>query len=409
MSLRLTYAGNFEWPSSQARAIQTVHTAHALARAGVDVELVTMQPSVQTVAPDQALALYGLEPHPNFRSQSVPVIRAPDSLSMIEIHKRLAVNNVSYCLTAALRTMWHHGREPNHWIFTRDPRVAWTFIRLRPLTRARVVYEVHELFGTRPRDNNTLDPSKQWGVAHRTRHLENAVLQQADRLITLTQACKRLILETYPVSETNVTVVPDGTRVLRRRPRKEPGRSIIYLGQLYRWKGVDTLVHAMRDVPNATLAIVGTGEIREGRDVDRRRLEELVKSLGLEQRVSFESFVPYDQVPERLGLADVATVPLPDVLMSRYFTSPLKLFDAMAAEVPIVASSLDSIQEILRDNENAVLVPPDDPAALAAGLRRVLDHPEYARGLANAARNHAQTYSWEARASRIIDVLSHGR
>ena len=63
----------------------------------------------------------------------------------------------------------------------------------------------------------------------------------------------------------------------------------------------------------------------------------------------------------------MAVVPLPDVLMSRYFTSPLKLFDAMAAGTPLVASDLDSIREILRDGENGVLVEPDSPTAAGCG------------------------------------------
>jgi len=91
--------------------------------------------------------------------------------------------------------------------------------------------------------------------------------------------------------------------------------------------------------------------------------------------------------------------------MSRYFTSPLKLFDAMAAGTPLVASDLDSIREIVRDGENGVLVDPDSPTALAAGLRRVLDDPPFAAAIAATARAEAAQYTWERRAERILDRL----
>ncbi|MFN0070872.1 MAG: glycosyltransferase family 4 protein [Chloroflexota bacterium] len=404
--MRILYAGNFEWPSEQARAIQTVHTGHALARAGADVKLVTIRARGRQPSVPRALALYGLSPHPRFASASVPVIRVPESLRIIEIHKRLAVTNFSFCLGAALDIARCQRHQRPDWIFTRDPRVAWTFIKLRPITGARVVYEVHELFGTRPRDNRSLDRAEQWGVANRTRALESTVLHEADRLITLTQACRQLIVDAHGIPESRIRMVPDGTRLPPER--HGPGRlarSIFYVGQLYRWKGVDTLIRALTDIPAATLTIIGAGAQEGGRDVDRARLKHLVQDLGIAERVSFQTFVPYEQVPALLAQAAVATVPLPDVLMSRYFTSPLKIFDAMAAGTPIVASRLDSICEILTDSENSVLVEPDSPTALAAGIRRILDNPRLAESLASRARLDVMAYTWDARARRILDFL----
>ena len=95
--------------------------------------------------------------------------------------------------------------------------------------------------------------------------------------------------------------------------------------------------------------------------------------------------MPHVEVRARVADAAVAVVPLPDNLMARYFTSPLKLFDYMAAGVPIVASDLPSIREVLTDGDNALLMPPDDPVALAATIRRLLVNP----GLADRLRRTA--------------------
>jgi glycosyltransferase involved in cell wall biosynthesis len=405
--VRILYAGNFEWPSQQARAIQTIHTGHALSRAGASVRLITARPTGTPIAPEEALRLYGLEPHPRFTFSSVPVLRIGDALSFIEIHKRLATTNVSYCLGAAASLLTGGKAKRPDWIFTRDPRVAWTFIKLRSLTGVRVVYEVHELFGTRPRDNRSLDQSEQRGVADRTRSLEKFVIQQSDRLITLTEACRKLIQEVHQVPEPRIRTIPDGTRPIPVEPASlRNRRSVAYVGQLYRWKGVDTLINAFSKVPEATLSIVGSGEMRDGRDVDRDRLERLTLELGITDRITFHDFVPYEDVPRYLASAEVAVVPLPDVLMSRYFTSPLKLFDAMAAGTALVASDLDSIREVLRDGENAVLVEPDSSDALAAGIRQLLDDPAQAERLACTARSEVEQYTWERRAERILEFLS---
>jgi glycosyltransferase involved in cell wall biosynthesis len=87
--------------------------------------------------------------------------------------------------------------------------------------------------------------------------------------------------------------------------------------------------------------------------------------------------------------------------MTERHTSPLKAFEAMAAGRPLVASDLPSSREILRDGENALLVPPGDAPALAAALGRLLDDPLLARRLAEAAWREAAAYSWGERARHL--------
>lgn len=408
VGMRLLYAGNFDWPAEQARSIQTIHTTHALARHGAHVRLLTMRPAGrQALGTGDALAAYGLAPHPSLRIQTLPTLRIPETCPGVEIHKRLAVTNLSYCAGAALVALTQRRRGRPDWVVARDPRVAWTLIRLRSLTRVPVVYEIHELFGTRPRDNRSMSADEQWGVAERTRGLESYVLRRADRLITLTEACRRLVIEEYGIDPMRVRTIPDGTAIsgASSRVSEKANASVCYVGQLYRWKGVDTLIQAMRDLPGVTLSIIGSGARERGVDVDRERLQSMAQSLNLDGQVQFVPFVPYREVPSRLAGCAVAVVPLPDVLMSRYFTSPLKLFDYMAAGVPIVASDLPSIREVLEHEQNALLVRPDDPTALAAGLRRILNEPRLAGRLADRARSDVAQYSWDRRAERVLDFL----
>jgi glycosyltransferase involved in cell wall biosynthesis len=87
--------------------------------------------------------------------------------------------------------------------------------------------------------------------------------------------------------------------------------------------------------------------------------------------------------------------------MTERHTSPLKAFEAMAAGRPIVASELPSSQEILKDGQNALLVPPGDAAALAGALKRLLEDGALSLRLARSAWDEAPRYSWDSRARRL--------
>jgi glycosyltransferase involved in cell wall biosynthesis len=326
-----------------------------------------------------------------------------DRLDWLEIHRRLAITNWSYAL-ACLADVLRLRIRPSA-IVTRDPRLAWIFLRSRALHRRPVVYEVHEIMSTRPRDNRSLAPGEVQGVADRTRALEAGVFREADLLMPLTEACAEILTEGYGVPVDKVVVVPDATTppVGPLPPRDDHSRTVVYAGQLYRWKGVGTLLEAMTQLPEARLVVLGGRGSDD--DPDLAACRDQAQGLGIAERVEFRGFVPHAQVRETIAGAGAAILPLPDNLMARYFTSPLKLFDYMAAGAPIVASDLPTVREVLGDGDNALLVPPEDPAALSAAIRRLLVNPGLADRLRRTAFKQVQEYTWDARAARIIEAL----
>ncbi|HZO25937.1 MAG TPA: glycosyltransferase family 4 protein, partial [Chloroflexota bacterium] len=290
-------------------------------------------------------------------------------------------------------------------IVTRDPRLTWTFLRTRPLHRRPVVYEVHEIFSTRARENQSLDPAEIRGVADRTRALEAGVFEQADLLLPLTQACAEILQEAYRVPPEKIAVVPDATTPpVGLLPARDAGsRTVVYAGQLYPWKGVDTLLRATALLPEARLVVLGGRGSPD--DPDLVACRQVVCDLGISDRVDFRGFVPHGEVRATIAGAGAAVLPLPDNLMARYFTSPLKLFDYMAAGVPIVASDLPTVREVLADGDNALLVAPGDPDGLAAAIRRLLVNPGLADRLRRTAFDQVNAYTWDARAARILEAL----
>jgi glycosyltransferase involved in cell wall biosynthesis len=399
---RLVYVGGFDFPTTQARGIQTLHTAHALARAGWGVRLLVQRPPGPSPASGAALAGYGLHPHPRLRIVPLRVARV-DGLDWIEIHKRLAVTNWSYAL-ACVADVLRLRQRPTA-IVTRDPRLAWIFLLAKPLHRRPVVYEVHEIFSTGSRENQSLDPSQISGVASRTRALEAGVFGQADLLMPLTHACAEILQAGWGVPPERIAVVPDATTPPDGPlPPRDPGtRTVVYAGQLYRWKGVDTALAALAELPEARLLVHG-GRGRAD-DPDLLTCQARARELGVVERVEFRGFVPHAEVRAAISGAGVAVLPLPDNLMARYFTSPLKMFDYMAAGTPIVASDLPTVREVLTDGDNALLVPPEDAASMAAAIRRLLVNPGLADRLRRTAYEQVQALTWDARAARIIEAL----
>jgi glycosyltransferase involved in cell wall biosynthesis len=402
--MNLLYLAGIDLPMRQARAVQTLHTTHALAEQGCQVRLVVGR------APRNGLKVvlgdYGLTPHPNLSLLSLPTLRLPRLPIDAYVHPRLAAWNWSYGLAAIAALRLLPAEQRPELVFARDPRLAQLLLQARPWTGTKVVYEVHELFSTRARESlsTNLDGGRPPNRTPRVRRLEQAVFRDAWRLIALTAACKALLVEEFGVPAEQVLVAPDAAARVPAGlpPRAKDGRTIIYAGQLYPWKGVGTLVRALSRLPGARLKLVGG---LSAEDPDAAALRALAGDLGVLGRLQLVGFLPHAEVADALAGASVAVVPLPDNPMARYFTSPLKLFEYMAAGLPIVASDLPALREVLRPDENALLVPPDDSEALADAIGRLLADRELADRLRRQAHADVQDRTWAARAANMLSFL----
>lgn len=170
-----------------------------------------------------------------------------------------------------------------------------------------------------------------------------------------------------------------------------PRPRIIFVGRLHSQKHVDVLVRATARLPGVSVVVVGDGP-------DRGGLERLTARLGLTDRIRFLGFVPHEQVPGLLRAADVLAMP------SRYEELGTALLEGMQAGLPIVASDTGGIPQIIENDRTGLLVPPGDPAALAAALTTVLRDRALAARLGQAAHREAAKYDWSQLARRILDV-----
>jgi glycosyltransferase involved in cell wall biosynthesis len=160
----------------------------------------------------------------------------------------------------------------------------------------------------------------------------------------------------------------------------EPAGYLLFVGRLRIRKGVEVLLAALASLasrfPIVRLRVAGDGEHRD-------ELEKRTAALGLGSVVSFLGRADAGRVRTLLAGARALVVP------SIYEGMPLVVLEAMAAGVPVVASAVSGIPEVVLDGETGWLVPPEDPAALAAALAAVLADPAEARRRGEAGRVRA--------------------
>lgn len=384
--MRILYFADIRFPLERANGIQTMETCYALAERGHDVRLI-VKPDTH-VPPRDPFAFYGLPP---LQGQGRLIIERANAPAGAGIAARLGY--LSFALGRAV------GRTRADILMTRDLGAAALLLRIPNGMRAPLVYESH---GYAPEVARALPDliatAKAPGAAKlkRLAAREQSVWVGANGYVGITRGLLEQ-MEARHGSRARLAVAPDGVR-LAEPPSPLPTSAVVaYAGHLYAWKGVDLLLHALTLVPGAQLLIVGGHE----REPDLTRLKALAAELRIAERVAFTGLVEPWRVGEQLARAQVLVLPNPASAISTHFTSPLKLFEYMAAGRAIVASDLPAVREVLRDGETALLVDASRPEAFAGAIMRLLSDRPLAERLARRAAAEAAGYTWARRAERL--------
>lgn len=383
---RLVYLSEARIPSRSSNSMQTMRMCAAFATAGAEVRLLHL---VDDGEPPEGFrgdveGFYGIPR--SFERRPHPLI----THERLNRAGRAARPARGLVLAAQVLRLAAPGRQ-RVVLYTRSHLAAWLAVQARRRAGRRsglgsVAVEVHD----RPPTESA------WRA-----------LEEVDAIVVISQALKDLIAERLPHVAERVWVEHDGVDLASVPAEVEdPSRArarlglpsdrpiVMYTGRVNAGKGVGVLLAAAeRFVPSSGAHVVLVGKVYD---------EQLRRSAP---EATFTGFVAPSEVPAYLAAADVLVMPTTEDLAYAAYTSPLKLFEYMAAGRPVVASGLATVREVLRDGENALLYPPDDAGALATAVARLLEDPGLATRLADQAARDVREYAWNRRAERILSRL----
>jgi glycosyltransferase involved in cell wall biosynthesis len=229
--------------------------------------------------------------------------------------------------------------------------------------------------------------------------LEARHVRRADRVITTSAYSAGRIAAFYGIERERIAIVPElidldtWDRTLADALREEGPPRILTVAHLYPRKGVDTLLRAFAAVPgNAILRIAGSGP-------ERARLEDLAQTLGLADRVHFAGHLPFAALVAEYRGATIFALPTEQEGFGIVF------LEAMASSLPIVATRVAAVPEVVADGVTGLLVDPGDEATFARTLETLLDDADLRKRLGDAGRAHASRFAAPVVARQFLTAI----
>ncbi len=231
---------------------------------------------------------------------------------------------------------------------------------------------------------------------------------EANRVVVTSHSMKREICDHFHLPWDKVDVIPNAIDVTQYNPQIDTGpvrarygvgwgeKLVLCVGRLVPQKGIEYFIRAIPTIaqryPEAKFVIVGEGW-------SRCYLEGIARSTGYTQRILFTGFISDAEVIALMTSADVLVIP------SIYEPFGIVALEGMATGVPVIASRVGGLAEVIEHDRTGIFVYPKSPGSIAWGVDQILSNPSHAEWLTQNARERLhKTYSWEAVAMKTVEV-----
>ncbi len=369
--MKLVYLSRSVIPSTYANSIQVMKMCEAFTKSGFDVTLLA---HCSTVNLSEIFNFYN--------------IKYPFTIKHIPLSKDNKTN-ISFVLKSVKEIL----KIKPHIVYGRFLEACL----LSAMLKYNTLYEAHKL------------PKKPISIFS-ARLLFN--LSHFRRLIVITRTLSEMFKTKYKLKTQKIVVAHDGADPPELNPSgcvpefaQKDLLQVGYIGNLYPGKGMELIIKLVHLAPWAMFHIVGgsKGDINYWQS-----------KIGNSQNIKFYGFVPPAELQPFRKLFDVALLPSQPEVRNNFNKidtgdniSPLKLFEYMAAGLPVLASDLPSIREVLENEKNALLLPPDDEKAWVNALKVLKDNQKKRKQLGeNARKLFMENFTWEARARKIMASLT---
>jgi glycosyltransferase involved in cell wall biosynthesis len=275
--------------------------------------------------------------------------------------------------------------------------------RARRKFGGRLVYDSHELYMDRVFISRSRLARWRWAT------LERLLIRRVDHVMTVSDAFASTLARRYrirsPTVVLNVPELGDATgeaASLRERLGLSPSsRLVVYLGGLLPTRGLEHLILVAGRCPDLAVALMGYGPADY---VESLRAK--IAASHVDDRVYPVAPVAPERVVAHVASADVGYLAPSYSGLNTYLTLPNKLFEYIAAGVPVVASPFPSIREVVEHYDVGATCDPNDVDAIIDAIRSIVDDPERHRRLRDNALAASRRFRWEVEAPTLVRAVA---
>ena len=287
------------------------------------------------------------------------------------------------------------GTEPDV-VHAHDLNTLWVGTVVKRRTGAKLVYDSHELATARNRMGTWW---RRWAG-----YWERRGVPHADEIIMAAPGYADAARALYGVESTVILNVPElqvpereGWDLREELDLPRDQHLVVYQGSIQENRGIEQVIAAMQHVSDTVMVVIGYG-------YHRPVLERMVRERGWDDRVRFFGPVPNQDLVNWTASADLGVCCIVGTSPSYFHSLPNKLFEYLMAEVPVVASDFPGMGGVVKEAEVGEVCDPQDPASIAAAMRRILEDPQARERYQRNAKAAVERYNWAVEAERLTGI-----
>ena len=385
--MQIKYLADARIPTEKAHGFSMTKMCSEFAARGVDVELVI--PPRSRKEHGSVFSYYDLP-----ETFAVRQLRIPDAYRIAIIPRKLAfyLQAVLYLLAVVFLYGLRPGKQ--YVVYTRHAHVAYVMSFF-----CTVYWESNDIFS---------EKKSAWLAR---------IVRCVSGLIVVNEILQQKYMETYGVPKERIVVARCAADVARfdaeQRTQSElraalslPTNAFIigYIGKFHtnnQEKGVEFLVQSLGSIADTDVHLCCVGG--EQKDIDR--VSALAKTHGVEDRVHLIQHVGRADVVAYMKSFDVVAMPFPWTYHYAYRMSPIKMFEYMAAQRPIIATDLPTITEVLRHKESAFIIAPNSAEEFVQAVRTLKENQDLCTRMSAQAYEDVAQFTWKRRAQRVHEYI----
>jgi glycosyltransferase involved in cell wall biosynthesis len=252
-----------------------------------------------------------------------------------------------------------------------------------------------------------------WSIPKLPAFIEKSNLKRSELNICVSQTAKEYFLN-YGIQDNKVKVITNGADVNKFHKDIDSSKvvekfdlrdkTIIgFVGSFHIWHGVDNLINIIKNVlsknKDVVFLLVGQGGPMKS------SLEDFIKTEKLFKNVYMTGYIPPSEIPNYLSAMNIVVAPYPKLKF--FYYSPVKIFEYMACQKPVLTTNIGQISEIITDGENGVLCKPDDSDELLNKLLQLIEDREKRKKIGlNARKTIVESHTWSVKAAEWSDYCT---